>query len=212
METKNAILGRRSIRSFLPRPIEADVIRTVLDEARWAPSWGNSQAWSVYVITGDALSLVKAAYMSKIREGDEAPTDLEMPSRNQWPEHVLARMNLTRPGETFQPPPGPSIWEMYGAPCLLVFAVDRGLVPHYATFDAGLLVENVCLAAFDAGLGTVIMAMGVRYPEVLREVLPGTGTKSFVIGVAMGYPSQDAPVNSMPRQRADLDDIVTWVS
>ena len=110
METKNAILGRRSVRSFLPQPIDEQVLRAVLDQGRWAPSWGNSQAWNVYVIQDGALASVKAEYVRRIREGEESPTDLEMPSRDQWPERMLARMNLTRPGETFRPPPGPSIW------------------------------------------------------------------------------------------------------
>ena len=166
----------------------------------------------MYVITGDALQRVKTEYLRRIREGEESPTDLKMPSRDQWPARMLARMNLTRPGETFRPPPGPSIWEMYGAPCLLAFAIDDGLVPEYACLDAGLLVENICLAAHDAGLATVIMAVSVRYPDVLREVLPGTGGKRFVIGVALGHAAPEAAVNSIERQRADLDDIVTWVN
>jgi nitroreductase len=100
---------------------------------------------------------------------------------------------------------------MYGAPCLLVFAIDDGLVENYACFDAGLLAENVCLAAYDAGLGTIVMAMGVRYPEVLHEFLPGSSAKRFVVGVALGHPKKDAPVNDIPRERADIDEIVTWV-
>jgi nitroreductase len=211
METRSALLGRRSIRSFLPQPIGDDVIRDILDQARWAPSWGNSQAWNVYVLTGEPLQKVKDEYMRKMREGEEQPTDLEMPSRDKWPPNILARMNLTRPGETWSPPPGPSIWEMYGAPCLLVFAIDDGLVENYACFDAGLLAENVCLAAYDAGLGTIVMAMGVRYPEVLHEFLPGSSAKRFVVGVALGHPTKDAPVNDIPRERADIDEIVTWV-
>ena len=212
METRDAILGRRSARSFTPEPVDESVIHDILDQARWAPSWGNAQDWNVYVITGDALESIKSEYLRKVREGEESPTDLMMPDRDQWPERMLARMNLTRPGETFRPPPGPSIWEMYGAPCLLAFAIDDGLVPEYACFDAGLLVENICLAAHDAGLATIVMAMAVRYPDVLRDVLPGPGGKRFVIGVALGHPASDAPVNSIPRQRADFADIVTWVS
>ena len=211
METKSAMLGRRSIRAFLPEPIDEGAIRAILDEARWAPSWGNSQEWNVYVITGDALQRVKAEYVRKIQEGEESPTDLEMPPREQWPERMLARMNLTRPGETFQRPSGPSIWEMYGAPCLLVFAIDDGLVPAYACLDAGLLIENICLAAHDAGLAAVIMAVAVRYPEVLRAALPGTGGKRFVVGIPLGHPAHDPAVSGPERQRADLDEIVTWV-
>lgn len=211
METSSAMRGRRSIRAFLPEAPPAETIRAVLDDARWAPSWGNSQAWNVYVITGAALERVKTAYVEKSREGEAVPTDFEMPAREQWPERVLVRMNLTRPGETWRPPPGPTIWEMYGAPYLLVFAVDEGLLPHYACFDTGLLVENVCLAAHDRGLGTVVMAVAVRYPDVLHEVLPATEGKRFVVGVPLGYPDPEAPQNNAERSRADFDDIVSWI-
>jgi nitroreductase len=212
METSETIRGRRSIRAFLPTVPRDETVHAILDEALWAPSWGNSQAWNVYVVTGPALDRVKAAYLQKSQSEAVSATDLLMPARDQWPEHVLARMNLVRPGETWRPPPGPSIWEMYGAPYLLLFAVDDGLVPTYACLDTGLLIENVCLAAYDKGLGTVIMAMAVRHPEVLREVLPSAEGKRFVLGVALGYPDPDAPQNNVERTRAGFDEIVTWVS
>jgi len=212
METKDAILGRHTTRAFLPDAIDDGVIRDILDEARWAPSWGNAQDWSVYVLTGDALARVKAEYVRKIREGDDEPTDFAMPVRDQWPPHMLERMNLTKPGETFRPPPGPSIFEMYGAPVLVVLAVEDGLVPEYACFDAGLLAENICLRAHDVGLSSVIMAVGVRYPSVLRATIPEAAGKRFVVGVALGLAAREDPAKEVVRTRADLDDIVTWVS
>jgi nitroreductase len=160
-------------------------------------------------VTGGALDRIKADMAEK--SGAVSAPDIEMPTRDQWPPHVLARMNLTRPGEAWTPPPGPSIWEMYGAPYLLVFAVDAGLPLSYACLDTGLLIENVCLAAHDRGLATVIMAMAVRHPDVLRAALPGTETKRFVVGVALGYADPVAPQNGGLRTRADIDEIVTWV-
>jgi nitroreductase len=100
---------------------------------------------------------------------------------------------------------------MYGAPYLLVFAIDDGLVPAYACLDTGLLIENVCLAAHDRGLATVIMAMAVRHPAALREVIPQAEDKRFVLGVALGYADPEAPQNTVERTRAPFDEIVTWV-
>jgi nitroreductase len=212
METKDAILGRRSVRAFLPDQIDEGVIHAILDQARWAPSWGNAQDWNVYAITGDALATIKAEYLRRAREGDASATDLVMPSRDQWPEKILARMNLPAAGEAFMPPPGPSIWEMYGAPALIVLAIDSALVSEYACFDAGLFAENVCLAAEDVGLSSIIMAVAVRHPDVLRQFIPDAARKRFVIGIAMGLAASEDPGRGMPRQRADLDDIVTWIS
>jgi len=212
METKDAILGRRTTRAFLPDAIDEGVIRDILDEARWAPSWGNAQDWNVYVLTSDVLASVKAEYLRKIREGEDEPTDFSMPVRDQWPERMLTRSNLTAPNETFRPPPGPSIWEMYGAPCLVLLAVDEGLVPEYACFDSGLLAENICLRAHDVGLSSVIMAVAVRYPSVLRAMIPVAAGKRFVVGIALGLAARENPANEIERKRADLEDIVTWVS
>jgi hypothetical protein len=34
----------------------------------------------------------------------------------------------------------------------------------------------------------------------------------MVVAVTLGYPAPDAPANTFERSRADLDEIVTWVS
>jgi nitroreductase len=88
--------------------------------------------------------------------------------------------------------------------------VDRSLVPDYACFDAGIFVQSLCLAAHARGLGTCIMARAVRRPELLRELLPGSAGQAFVMGIALGYPDGEAPINRFDRPRAALEDLVTW--
>jgi nitroreductase len=93
----------------------------------------------------------------------------------------------------------------------LFFAVERDLGTDYVLFDSGLMVQSVCLAAHDKGLGTCIMAMAVRDPDLLREILPGAADKQFVIGVALGYPDDEATVNRFERARVPLQELVSWV-
>lgn len=213
MDVGSAIRQRRSVRAFLPDPLSEDVVRDLLDEARWAPSWGNAQDWSVYVVAGEPLDRVKAVLQSKADAGEVATTDIPMPVYGAWPPEMQSRMTYRRPapGATPVPPQRPGLWWMYGAPALLLFAIDERLMAEYACFDAGLLVENVCLAALDRGLGTCIMAMAVRHPEVLREVVPESRGQRFVVAVALGRPDPDAPLNATERERVDLAEIVTWV-
>ena len=59
MELDRVIRGRRSIRAYKPEPVPEGTIREILDAARWAPSWRNTQAWNVWVLTGDALQRYK---------------------------------------------------------------------------------------------------------------------------------------------------------
>ena len=60
MQFEDVIRGRRSIRAYKPEAVPQEVIGAVLDEARWAPSWRNTQAWQVWVVTGAALERFKA--------------------------------------------------------------------------------------------------------------------------------------------------------
>ena len=56
MEFQEVLRGRRSIRAFTDEAVPPDVVTAVLDDARWSPSWGNAQAWSVTVVRGKALT------------------------------------------------------------------------------------------------------------------------------------------------------------
>lgn len=50
METMDAILTRRSIRKYLPKPISRDMIETVLKAGMNAPSAGDEQPWHFIII------------------------------------------------------------------------------------------------------------------------------------------------------------------
>ena len=215
MQISHAIRERRSVRAFMPDPVPKQLVSDVLDLARWSPSWANTQGWNVYALTGPRLDELRAEMSSRASVAQLPMTDLEMPGR-QWPEYLQSRMSFPRRPAEMPESEGasaaqPSIWEFYGAPWLLLLAIDRRLVTTYACFDTGLLVDSICLAAEDRGLGTCIMAMAVRFPELLHRMIPAAADKDFVVGVALGLPDLDALVNRTERERAPLDEIVTWV-
>lgn len=51
------IKTRRSVRSFTDDPVDEDVIETILDAGRWAPSGLNNQPWRFAVITDRDLAV-----------------------------------------------------------------------------------------------------------------------------------------------------------
>lgn len=54
MEFNSVTRGRRSIRAHSGEAASEQLIRQIRDETRWAPSCRNTQAWNVWVTTGDA--------------------------------------------------------------------------------------------------------------------------------------------------------------
>ena len=211
MEFQQVIRERRSIRAFRPDPVPEALIGEIIDEARWSPSWGNTQAWHVFVARGETLQRLRASAQAPPAAEAPAGPDFRMP--RDWPAHLAARTKELfdlRGALTAQSAATPALF--YGAPCVLYFTTQRGIESDYLLFDSGLLVQSVCLAAHDRGLGSCIMAMAVRDPDTLRALLPGAAEQRFVVGVALGYPDGDAPINRFERPRVALDEMVTWTT
>ena len=219
MDVTTAIEGRRSIRRFKPDPVPRDVVREILDTARWAPSWGNTQPWHVHVVAGEALERIRAGSRQRCEEGAPRRPDLTMPER--FPDllqrryadvgrSVLSSLSIGREDKEARSRYYGDMFAFFEAPCLLLVCTDRSLVLEYALLDLGLLVQNICLLAHERGLGTIALAAAARYPELLREVVPISDEHAVAVGVALGTPDWDSPVNGFERRRADLDEVVDW--
>lgn len=221
MELEAVLRGRRSIRAYRPEPVPEEDLHAILEQAFWSPSWRNIQPWKVWVVTGEALARFRAGVVAAVARRDTPQLDLAHSVTAQFPAACKARAEelfraradaLEAAGEPSDTGSGLArAAELFGAPCLLVFGFEDCLADPYAAYDTGALVQSVCLAAYDRGLGTCITATLVRYPAVLREVLPDISGVRFVVGVTLGYPEPDAAENTFPRTRAALDEIVTWV-
>jgi nitroreductase len=214
MQVSHAIRERRSIRAFSADPLDTDAVAQILELAKWAPSWANTQDWNVFVVAGEPLARIKAAFVAQAEQGVMATTDL--PMQGQWPEYLSARMNMRRPPseapDAARPSAvGPSIWEFYEAPCLVLLAIDPEIEPSYACFDAGLFTQTLLLAAEDRGFASCVMAMAVRFPEILHAEIPAAQGKRFVVGIALGYADHTAVSNREERTRVTAEEIVTFV-
>ncbi|HET6475354.1 MAG TPA: nitroreductase [Thermoleophilia bacterium] len=222
MEFEKVIRGRRSIRAYTAEPVARHVITEILDEARWAPSSRNTQAWSVWVVSGAALERFKTAFKAALDREEPEASDLAGTATGDWPQACSARAvelmktraaTLEAAGEVSGPAASLArMADCFGAPVLLVFGFEGCLSGAYASYDTASLVQNVCLAAHDKGLGTCQSTTLVRYPDLLRELLPGADEQRMVVAVTLGYPELEAPANTFARSRAPLDELVTWVS
>lgn len=220
MQVREVILQRRTIRRFLPEPVPGDILREVLSEALWAPSWGNTQPFEVVVATGDPLERFREENERALREGRTSNPDIPMPEH--WPELYQARYRDVGRSvlQALEIPRGDSqarldyyaqMFSLFGAPALVVVTISRQIAVEYAMLDVGLFLQTLCLAAEDRGLGTAILAASVRYPEIVRRHLSIAEDRRIVMGVAVGRPDSDAPVNRFPRTRAPLEQMVRWV-
>src|SRR5450756_2438926 len=76
MEFESVIRGRRSIRAYTNEAVPVDLVREILDEARWAPSWRNTQAWNVWAVSGGAPQRYKQEFKACLLYTSDAADDL----------------------------------------------------------------------------------------------------------------------------------------
>ena len=218
MELTQAVIGRRSIRAFLPEPVDQDTIKKVIDVARWAPSWGNTQPWEVYVVSGEKVKAITQDFVGAIESASGENPDITMPL--QFPEPLMGRykklgkalfevLDIPRDDTDKRMAHYKKNFRAFGAPHLVYVAIKDDLTP-YAIFDAGMVALAIALAAHDRGLGTCMLAAMVRYPEIVRKHLPLPQGRKLVIGLALGYPDPDHPANTFIPTREPLDDVVTF--
>lgn len=76
----------------------------------------------------------------------------------------------------------------FDAPAAIIILVDKSLTENGPLLDIGAVIQTICLAALNYGLGTCIEDQGVMYPEVLRELAGIPESKRIIISIAIGYP------------------------
>ena len=220
MELEAAVRGRRSIRKFRPDAIPRKLLEELLETARWAPSWGNTQPWEITVITGEPLEAFRKANVASMAAAEPLRSDVAMPET--WPEMLKARymgvgrsvvtsLGLKREDKEGRQRHQLNMGALFGAPCLIVATVPSDVLVEYAMLDVGLLLQTIALAAHDRGLGTCIMASSVHYADLLRRHGSIPEDRRVIMGAAIGYPEREAPINQFERQRADMDVFVKWV-
>ena len=172
-ETMETILGRRSVRRYQKKDVPDEILTKILEAARWAPSWSNAQPWEFVVVKEKSIK-------EKIQKN--------VSSRN------------------------PSSLAIVNAPILLVVCGQLKKSGYYNDeyptkfgdwfmFDLGLATENLCLAAHDSGLGTVIV--GLFDHDKVGEAIKLPADHEVLVLIPLGYPDQE-PKPPKRRERVEF--------
>lgn len=168
------IRERRSIRRFQEKDIPEEVLTNVLEAARWAPSWANTQPWEIVVVKDQSIK-----------------------------EHIQETVS----------PRNPSSLAIINAPVLLVICGRLKKSGYYKDsyptkfgdwfmYDLGLATQNLCLAAHNSGLGSVIV--GLFDHDKVGEIIKLPQEHEVVVLVPLGYPDQ----NPSPPKRRERSEFV----
>ena len=180
METLETIKNRRSIRKFKTDPVDDNTLTTILDAARLAPSWSNTQC-SRYIVIRSTET--KASLADSILAHPELGNNPATKAIRTAPVVIVAIAEKGLAG-------------YFNGKT----ATDKG--EYWYMLDVGIAMENLVLAAADLGLGTV--HVGLFDANRVAEILKIPENYYVVEMTPLGYPEYQPN----PRPRKALEEIV----
>ncbi|NYT37836.1 nitroreductase [Allopusillimonas soli] len=214
-----AITSRRSVRGFLPRPVEHAVLCEILRAAAHAPSGSNIQPWKVHVVQGEVRDRLSRALLQAHEEGRPAQREYQYYPVS-WREPYLARRRETGWGlysmlgikkgdrEASAVQHGRN-YVFFDAPVVLLFTIDDDLEKG-SWLDYGMFLQSIMVAARGHGLHTCPQAALANYPDIVKEILGIAQDQTIVCGISMGYEDPDCVANRYRPDRIGLDEFVTF--
>jgi len=216
MDVITAINERTSIRGFSKKPVPREAIEQLLDAARRAPSASNQQPWNFVVVTGEVKEKLGEEILSSYKKRG---THYDPSGSKTIPRLYLERTKKLLKGirpylEKMDKQVVPFIEEgsclFYGAPVLVLVTMDK-VHPHSKLIDIGCAVENFILTAHRKGLGTCVIAMILMFEGFIKERLGIPDSLNIVVGIALGYPDGDVPVNAFRASKEELSTMTQWI-
>jgi nitroreductase len=204
MDLLEGIKSRRSIRGFKDTPIPEETLNKILEAATNSPSYTNTQPWEVAVVAGQKRDELSKLIFNLAKEKAEMHPDI--PSPNGWSaEHKarsgehgarrLAALEVDRDDAVEREKLMLMNFEFYGAPCAM-FLFMEGSLNEWSVYDMGLFSQNLILAAHYFGIGTCLQASVPNYSREIKQFLEIDESKKLIIAISMGYPDEDAKLNT----------------
>lgn len=174
-ETIGVMLGHRSVRRFLPTPVPAGTLETMIAAAQSASTSSNLQAWSVVVVSDPAKRKELARIAANQKHIEECPLYMVF---------IADLSRLERIGEKHGSGTN-------GLPWTETFLV--------AAVDAALAAQNAVTAAESLGLSMVYIGAMRNDPQAVAKLLDLPPGAFGIFGLCIGYADPAANAEVKPR-------------
>ena len=225
MNVIDALYSRTSVRGFLDRPVEKELLTAILLAAARAPSGVNHQPWHVDVVSGEVRDrLVRRVQVLRVQEPERETHPKRFGEYDYYP-HPMPDPYLTRRRTV-----GWSMYQMlgvqkgdraasaqvagrnfdfFGAPVGLIFTIDR-VMEQGSWLDYGGFLQSLMLAARAYGLDTCAQGAWCHFYDVIRDELGIPDSRMVVCGMSLGYADADWPTYQLRTDRMALGEFVRF--
>lgn len=218
---REVVRARRSVRGFLPDVVPDGIIRSVLDDARHAPSNCNTQPWTVHVVSGakrEALSraLIAAAQADRITPDFSFSMDAFFGAYQQRASAqgagYLEALGITRGAVDERRKASLRNLEFFGAPHVALLLMPSFGDNVRVAGDIGMYGQTLLLSLAAHGLGGIPQTMLGFYADTIRQELGIDPSLKLLFGISFGYPDESAPANRFRATKVPLEESVVFHS
>lgn len=206
-----AIRSRRSPRAFLPDAVPGEVIRDVLEDARWAPSHSNTQPWTTHVVSGAARHALSAALLDAHDAGDRSPdfsetygNGIHLERSQQLAAATYGLRGIAREDHAGRNEVVRENLRFYGAPHVAMLFVPKLGDGVRAASDVGMYAQNFLLSLYGRGYHGIPQAVHGMYAETVRRALGVSSDQKLLFGIAFGTADPDSPLRRLDIGRVPL--------
>jgi nitroreductase len=216
MDVTEAVKRRKSVRAFLPDPVDDGLLRELLTTASRAPSGGNVQPWRIYVVNGDAMTRFRE-FIADRQPGAPAydiyPPSLHEPyrsSRFNIGEQMYESIGVGRDDKAARFAQFAKNLDFFGAPAAFFCFIDRVMGPPQWS-DLGMFLQTFMLLAQEAGLDTCAQESWAVHEPAVMEFAGVPEELRLFCGMAIGRADWEHPINSVQSEREPLDVFATFL-
>ena len=185
MELNEAILGRRSCRSYnREKEVTEEQLREMLEYGIWAPSGTNSQPWRFTVLKSEKKAEFIDIMRRNIQEKKDEFTEQQI-NIFEWSALSLEK----------------------GSAIILVWDKSKTWTSPQSI---GACIQTIMLKAYDVGLGTLWVA-AVRVAADELKKLYGKEEMDLIASIGVGYPSEKMIGKKGP-PRLSVDEVAEFLS
>ncbi len=222
-----AISSRHSVRAFLDRPVDPEIIKDILRVASRAPSGTNTQPWQVYVVSGKKRDEMVNRVCQAQQEINAQPelaaqyTEtfayypqkwispfIERRRENGWGLYGL--LNIQKGDREKMAAQQLRNFMLFDAPVGLYFTVHKAMGIG-AKMDIAMMMQNVMIAAKARGLDTCPQAAWNHFHSIVMDVLGASEDEELVCAIALGYADPDAIVNTFITPREPVENFTVFL-
>ena len=216
-----AIDTRLTCRAFTSELPNKNIITSIIERAKRAPSGGNLQPWRMWVVSGQPLEEFKKDIAEKIKdnpmgEGTEYniyPPNLKEPyesRRREVGRSMYKVLNIPKEDKAGRMKQFMRNFEFFGAPIALFFAIDREMQEGQWS-DLGMFIQSIMLLAREEGLHTAPQEAWAIWYKSVNKFLDIPEELMLFCGMGIGFADENDPINTFRSKREDIDDFADFI-